>query len=116
MESIDNKDKESQLIENKKKIDIVIQKCNKVLETRNLKEAQELKTEILFTYETFFQKAFQRTLGRDLLCEYDVFGDYNPQVLNMNRSYVFNINKMFENIILLRKKLLLLQEYWKSKK
>ncbi|PAF54250.1 hypothetical protein BKH42_01725 [Helicobacter sp. 13S00482-2] len=93
----------------------IIEECENALQSKNVELAQELKTRIFLNYEKYYYRAMKENLGKDFICEYDIYGQYSPEMLNIHRSYRLNHSKLFENLSILKTKLLSLKKVFDKK-
>lgn len=93
----------------------VIQECDIAIESADARYAEILKAKILIDYEKHYYKAMNQNLGKDIVCEYDTFGQYNPDSLHISRPYTFNKMKLFQNLHLLKDRLVSLKKIFDKK-
>lgn len=93
----------------------VIQECDVAIETADSRYAEILKAKILINYEKHYYKAMNQNLGKDMVCEYDIFGQYNPDSLHISRPYILNKMKLFQNLHLLKDRLVSLKKIFDKK-
>lgn len=93
----------------------VIQECDRAIESTDTRYAEILKAKILVDYEKHYYKAMKQNLGKDMVCEYDTFGQYNPNSLHISRPYTLNKMKLFENLRLLKDRLISLKKIFDKK-
>ncbi|MDO7252998.1 hypothetical protein [Helicobacter cappadocius] len=96
-------------------IERMIQECEKILESKDAKAAQSLKAKILVDYEKYYYKAMNESLGKDIICEYDIYGQYHSDVLHIDRCYRLNHEKLFENLYILKTKITSLKKIFDKK-
>lgn len=93
----------------------VIQECDVVIESGDIRYAEILKAKILIDYEKYYYRAMNQNLGKDMICEYDTFGQYDPNSLHISRPYTLNKIKLFQNLHLLKDRLVFLKKIFDKK-
>lgn len=93
----------------------IIQECEMAIESGDVQYAQRIKAKILVNYEKYYYRAMNQILGKDMVCEYDTFGQYDPNSLHINRRYTLNKIKLFQNLRLLRDRLISLKKIFDKK-
>lgn len=110
-ESSDTKSKIDALLE----LSEVIQECDIAIESGDTRYAEILKAKILVDYEKHYYKAMNQSLAKNMVCEYDIFGEYDPNSLHISRSYSLNKIKLFQNLRLLKDRLISLKKIFDKK-
>lgn len=93
----------------------VIQECDIAIDSADTRYAEVLKAKILIDYEKHYYKAMNQILGKDMVCEYETFGQYDANSLHINRPYTLNKIKLFQNLHLLKDRLVSLKKVFDKK-
>lgn len=97
------------------KLQEVIEECKVVIESGDAPQAERVKTKILLDYEKHYYRATNQVLAKDMVCEYDTFGQYNPDSLHIERGFTLNKIKLFQNLHLLKSRLVDLKKIFDKK-